>query len=288
LDDLGANRREMMMALPMFLGELEDAARRNVEGQLGFFDLVPMQAAGGRENGEPKVPPQTEFSHTDLLAYEKETMGFYLSGHPMSKLDELAKRLGSAKISELTDSANEGGQGFYRDNEEVRLLCVIVGVKKKIVKNNATMAFLTVEDLHGQMEALVFPSTLERYANLFSDGRTVLVGGRLSLQEDKEAKLICNTIEDCGDADGSPAPEQKKSGRRGVFLRFNSKEDPLVAKAETLLDIFAGDFPDSGTPVQFYFDDVKQYQKRPGTDWNPVLARTLMELLGANNVVANV
>ena len=286
------NRREMLMALPIFLGELEDDARRNVEGQIGFFDML---SADQKQSAEPRVPPQAEYSHADLLALEKETLGFYLSGHPLSKMSELSARLGSAKTSELLDPENETGQGPHKDNDEVRLLCVITAIKRKIVKNDATMAFLTVEDLYGQMECLVFPSTLERFPNLFAEGRTVLISGRLSLQENKEAKLICNTIEEMGGE--SPQPEQptaqnvppQKKGRRGVFLRLDSKDDPLLPAALRLLDIFEGDFPDAGAlPVMLYYGDTKQYQQRPGVDWNPTLARELTGLLGEGNVVANV
>lgn len=308
LDGLGGappNRREMMMALPPFLAELEDAARRNVEGQLGFFDVLPQ----ARESVDPRPPAQAEFSHADLLAYEKETLGFYLSGHPLAHLEETAKRLRSAKTAQLLDPANETGMGPHKDNEEVRLLCVILSVKKKVVKNDATMAFLTVEDLYGQMEALVFPSTLDRYANLCSEGRAVLLTGRLSLQEDKEAKLLCSTIEDYSGED-SPAPDganqnangknangnasapkngAKKNGRRGVFLRFPAREDNRLRKAMQFLDIFLTEGPGNGLslPVHFYFEDTKQYESQPGVDWNPALGKALERLLGPENVVAN-
>jgi len=279
LDGLDANRREMMMSLGALLGELEDAARRNVEGQIGFFDML---SAGEKQAALPQVPSQAEYPHADLLGYEKETLGFYLSGHPLSKMGEIAARLGSAKVSDLLDPENETGQGPHSDNEDVRLLCVIIGVKKKIVKNDATMAFLTVEDLYGQMECLVFPSTLERYANLFTEGRTVLIAGRLSLQENKEAKLLCNTIENIGDETEQPAA-QKKNGRRGVFLRLKSESDPRLPKARRFLDIFEGNLQ-----LMLYYGDTKEYrQLRPGVDWNPALARELTRLLGEENVVAN-
>ena len=145
------------------------------------------------------------------------------------------------------------------------------------------MALLTVEDLYGQMECLVFPSTLERYANLFAEGRTVLIAGRLSLQENKEAKLLCNTIEDMGDASDQPAAPARKKGRRGVFLRFDSKEDPRLPGALRFLDIFEGHLP-----VAVFYEDTRKYDPRPGVDWNPALARELARLLGEGNVVANV
>ena len=284
LDHLGANRREMLMALPLFLSELEDTARRNVEGQVGFLDLLEEAVL------DPACPPQTEFIHTDLLAYEKETVGFYLSGHPLSKLDELAKRLGSAKTVDLLDQANETGQGMYRDNDEVKLLCVITGVKKKVTKNNATMAFLTVEDLYGAMEALVFPTTLERCANLCMEGRTVLLAGRLSLQENKEAKLICNTIEEAGAPDSCPLIPDSSHGPPGIFLKLPGKADARHQKALRLLDIFGDDDQPHNLPVVtiVYEENGKRFKARASALWNKTLEQELARLLGPENVVANV
>jgi len=299
LDGLGANRREMTMALPLFLSELDDLTRRNVEGQMGFMDLLEPAA---QANAEPTCPAQAEFPHTDLLAYEKETVGFYLSGHPLSKLEQAAQALQSAKTIDLLDQSNETGQGMYRDNEEVRLLCVITGVKKKVVKNNATMAFLTVEDLYGAMEALVFPTTLERCANICMEGRTVLLSGRLSLQENKEAKLICNTLEPAGDdaqnlAPPSPAhqsaaanpPAAQSSGPKGIFLRLPPKGHPTSQKALQLLDIFGdSDNPRSLHAVTVVYEEGgKRYRAQVGALWNAVLQRELTRLLGAENVFVN-
>jgi len=286
LDGLDGNRREMMMALPMFLSELDDTARRNVEGQMGFLDLLEPSAGASTE---PKCPAQAEFSHTDLLAYEKETVGFYISGHPLSKLEETAKALGSAKTVDLLDTANETGEGLYRDNEEVRLLCVITGVKKKVVKNNATMAFLTVEDLHGAMEALVFPTTLERCANLCMEGRTVLISGRLSLQENKEAKLICNTIEEASQESES-RDQESGDGPQGIFLRLPGKADARHEKTLRLLDIFGdSDNPRSLHAVTIIYEqEGKRFKAQVGALWNAVLQKELARLLGAENVYVNI
>ena len=295
LDGLDGNRREMVIALDMFLSELENDARRNVEGQIGFFDVLGQTKAG---IAEPPIPRQKEFTADDLLAGEKETMGFYISGHPLAALAEQAAKLGAASVAALLDPSNETELGQYRDNEEVRLLCVITGVKKKVVKNNATMAFLTVEDMTGQMEALVFPSTLERFANEAQEGRTALIAGRLSLQENKEAKILANTIEEVTaesfespDA-FAPPPLQKgaydplsrgaqrawDSNPKAIYLKFSSEGDPRIPKAGQYAAIF-----DGTTPLRYFFEDSRQYTPSgalPGVDWNPTLERVLREMLG--------
>lgn len=283
LDGLDGNRRSLLMALDGFLAELETDARRNVEGQVGFLEIL---AAGGAQKaaatGEPKPPPQKEFKPADLLAGEKETMGFYLSGHPLAALAEEAARLGAASIASLLDPANKEGVGQYRDEESVLLLCVITGIKKKAVKNNAAMAFLTVEDRTGQLECLLFPSGLERFANLVQAGRTVLLAGRLSLQEGKDAKVLVNSIEDMEDVQSRP--EEPASPATKIFLRFAGEADPRIAQAERLLALYPGQ-----TPMRYYYAAQARYTapgEKPGAALAPALCQALTALLGAENVIA--
>jgi len=295
LDDLGANRREMLMALPLFATEVDSEARNNIDGQLGLLDMLGDQA---KQQAEPRPAEQEEFSHADLLANEKETLGFYLSGHPLSKLADTAKRLGCAKTLDLLDPANENGQGPHHDNEEVSLLCSIVQVKQKITKSGGNMAFVQLEDMFGQMESLVFPKILDRYANLCQTGRTVLVSGRLSLQENKEAKLIVNTMEEIDEPVGvaigrlrlnenhnrtqrsDQAPPQVASQ---VYLRLPPKTDPLHTRVLHLLDNHTGGMH---VPVTLVFEqDGKKYKGTAGAHWNAALETELTRLLGSENIV---
>ncbi|MCL2446877.1 MAG: DNA polymerase III subunit alpha [Oscillospiraceae bacterium] len=293
LDGLGANRREMLMALPLFAAEVDSEARQNIDGQLGLLDMLGDQA---KQQAEPRPASQEEFSHADLLANEKETLGFYLSGHPLSKLAGMAKRLGCAKTLDLLDPANENGQGPHHDNEEVLLLCSIVQVKQKITKSGGNMAFLLLEDMFGQMEALVFPKILERYANLCQTGRTVLVGGRLSLQENKEAKMIVNTLEEIdepvGDTvDGFPPNNIIATGDRGrsplqlsqIFLRLPPKTDPLHARVLHLLDSNSNGLQ---VPITLVYEQHgKRYKATAAARWDAALEQDLVRLLGGENIV---
>ncbi|MCL2195908.1 MAG: OB-fold nucleic acid binding domain-containing protein, partial [Oscillospiraceae bacterium] len=309
LDGLGANRREMLMALPLFAAEVDNEARQNVDGQLGFMDMLGTQA---KQQAEPRPAPQEELSHADLLANEKETLGFYLSGHPLGNFADTAKRLGCAKTVDLLDPANEDGQGAHHDNEAVTLLCTIVQVKNKITKSGGNMAFLLLEDMFGQMEAIVFPKQLERFANLCQTGRTVLAAGRLSLQENKEAKLIVNTLEEMDEPMGfdenhnkaqrsdraSPQVAQRsdraspqvaqRSDRAPpqvaqIFLRLPPKDDPLHAQVLQLLDDHRGGMH---VPVTLVFAQAgKKYKATVGAHWDAALEAQLTRLLGGENIV---
>ena len=165
LDGLGNNRREMLLAVERVLDSLEADKRRNVEGQMGFFD-----APGSAQGGEPPLEKTEDFSAADKLNMEKEVTGMYLSGHPMAAYAGLYQEGGYARMDEILQSAGERETGRYQDGQWVTLLGMVVGVRKKATKNNAQMAFATLEDMYGAITALVFPKVLELYSARLSEG----------------------------------------------------------------------------------------------------------------------
>ncbi|MDR1734515.1 MAG: DNA polymerase III subunit alpha [Oscillospiraceae bacterium] len=271
------NRREMLLGMEDMLDALGSESRMNVPGQIGFFELTQ------RASDEPTLPRREEFAPEDLLLYEKETMGFFFSGHPLDRFEPIRLRTNGAFIANLLDTSNETGQGMYKDNQSVKVLCAVTSVRKKVLKDGKTMAFLDIEDRTGVMECLVFASDLERHINLLAEGRIALLTGRLSLQEGKEAKLL---LQDIADAETLPLtlPQSlppKPQAQQRLFLRVPSEKDATVERVRRWLDVFDGQMP-----VIFYFCDTKRYGGLPvGVAWNPMLARQLVEMLGQENVV---
>ena len=145
------------------------------------------------------------------------------------------------------------------------------------------MAFVTVEDMFGSIEALVFPNTLTQYAPLIAEGNIVQMRGRVSMREDEETKLVCEQV--------LPAPEKghhvegapkRKAKRPGLYLKVPGKESPLYEKAKKYLLIF-----DGPTPLYVYFEDTKKLMLAPTAmrvDVNDVLLRELRKVLGNANV----
>ncbi|HZJ78771.1 MAG TPA: DNA polymerase III subunit alpha [Clostridia bacterium] len=282
LDNLGANRRQMLQALPGIVSELDSNKHRNVEGQIGFFDLGEKTG----EISEPELPNISEMPHSELLAFERETTGIYLSGHPMMQHMKIAEELGSAKVSDLLEAAEEENHTIYKDNSRIKLLGIITSVKKKITKNDATMAFITVEDIYGSIEAIVFPSTLEENALILYEGNIIFIHGRLSLVEDKDSKVVCERIEPCPQStntNNNKGPNNGKKQRAGLFLRFKSRSCTEKNKVEKLLNIFEGRYP-----IYYCFEDTGEYDDKPSiksTDANSVLLREIISILGEENVV---
>ena len=277
LDGLGNNRREMLLAVERVLDSLEADKRRNVEGQMGFFD-----APGSAQGGEPPLDKTEDFSAADKLNMEKEVTGMYLSGHPMAAYAGLYQEGGYARMDEILQSAGERETGRYQDGQWVTLLGMVVGVRKKATKNNAQMAFATLEDMYGAITALVFPKVLEQYGSLLYEGAVVAVQGKLSFTEDKAPELVCQSLGKPGDPVSVKAPAGKPV-RPGLYLRLSSQQDSRYDKAMRYIAVFDG----GATDLYLTFQDTGKLLRAPAkfrVEINRPLLRALKELLGAENV----
>lgn len=277
LDGLGNNRREMLLAVERVLDSLEADKRRNVEGQMGFFD-----APGSAQGGEPPLDKTEDFSAADKLNMEKEVTGMYLSGHPMAAYAGLYQEGGYARMDEILQSAGERETGRYQDGQWVTLLGMVVGVRKKATKNNAQMAFATLEDMYGTITALVFPKVLEQYGSLLYEGAVVAVQGKLSFTEDKAPELVCQSLGKPADPVSVKAPAGKPV-RPGLYLRLSSQQDPRYDKAMRYIAVFDG----GATDLYLTFQDTGKLLRAPAkfrVEINRPLLRALKELLGAENV----
>jgi len=280
-DGLGANRKQMYSVIDSIIDELDNTKRRNVDGQIGFGDLV-----ADNSDYSPvslfSYPECDEFTAEILLKYEKEVTGMYLSGHPMLKYEHISKRLKCAEISDIISEDSD----VYKDNDRVAVLGLISSVKKKITKNDSTMAFLNFEDIHGSIEVIVFPKTLMENPTMFYEGNIVLLKGRVSIRDDEDTKIVCESVEPCPSE--SLLPEEKKTEKKkakGLFLRFDTESSPQIECCRKLLAIF-----DGRTPLYYFFSDIKKYVGNPinqGIDVNPVLLRELRKILGEQNVIYN-
>ncbi len=271
LDGLGNNRREMLLAVERVLDSLEADKRRNVEGQMGFFD-----APGSAQGGEPPLEKTEDFSAADKLNMEKEVTGMYLSGHPMAAYAGLYQEGGYARMDEILQSAGERETGRYQDGQWVTLLGMVVGVRKKATKNNAQMAFATLEDMYGAITALVFPKVLEQYGSLLYEGAVVAVQGKLSFTEDKAPELVCQSLGKPADPVSVKAPAGKPV-RPGLYLRLSSQKDPRYDKAMRYIAVFDG----GATDLYLTFQDTGKLLRAPAkfrVEINRPLLRALKEL----------
>lgn len=287
LDGLGSNRREMMTAVPLVLDALANDKRRNVEGQIGFFDQ-PDEPNGAEEGFQ--MPSMSDYSTGDRLAMEKEVTGMFLSGNPLADYEHLYSKIGAAKIGDILENFENEQGGRWHDGDRVCLLGMVAGIKTKVTKNNSTMAFVTLEDSCGAMEMLVFPQTLAHVSPLLEEGKALCVTGKLSVREEEEPKLLCDDVHAAADAESAqrqpsvpPAvPAAGKHVKPGLYLKVPNETDPAYLRAKKYLAVF-----DGRTQLYVVFAQEKKMFRAPascGVDVNEVLLRELRGLLGNTNV----
>ncbi|MBC8584173.1 DNA polymerase III subunit alpha [Youxingia wuxianensis] len=283
LDCLCKNRRQMLSGYEAVLDDIDATNKRNIAGQTNLFDNP--QVSGHTEYELPQTP---EFEPAQLLAMEKETTGLYISGHPMARYGELIKRYRCTLIADIV-SAEERGSNIS-DGSFVSVAAIITSKKLKSTRGGEMMAFSILEDTSASIEMLVFPKVLSSFSSQLAEGTVVVVKGRVSMREEEEAKIICESIsspEDYERAMKTPTPsqtaEKKKSTNAGLYLRIESSEAPVFKKVLNLLSIFEGQ-----EAVYFYFEDTGKYNVASAAYWvdyNEVLQKELKNLLGDKNVV---
>ncbi len=181
-DCFGLNRHQMLLMSEDILSELDTNKKKNISGQIGLFDLL---SNDDRTSRGPEPPDVDELPQNQILSMEKETTGIYMSGHPMNAYRHMSYDMSSAKTSDLLSANDPDDPSDYKDGDRIILLCMISSVKKKITKNNTTMAILTVEDIYGSIEALVFPKKYDQFSPLLIEEKIIIIEGRLSVSDDK-------------------------------------------------------------------------------------------------------
>ena len=253
-DEFKQTRSTLLASFEGILDTIQETQKKSYAGQVTMFDL-----ASPEENvDEMKYTfnEQKEFSERDLLSMEKEMLGIYISGHPLEKIRkqiEEQTNVDSMSLKELANLQNtvldEGEyiarKNEYRDGQFVKYAGIITSVKKKYTKNNTIMAFVTVEDMYGSVEIIVFENCYNDSSKYLVEENIVMVEGRLSIREDDEPKIVARTIK--------PFGEEK---RRILTIDINGMEEAQKDKLRGLIRFFHGER--NNMPVQIMEDgDLK-------------------------------
>jgi len=195
LDGFGVPRAQMIAVIEPFSNRLASSRRQSMEGQLSLFDLGTVEQV---TEAEPEYPALSEFTQREKLSMEKEMLGLYISGHPLDEYERAISTLTSLDSAAFAPPPESDDEGLHppalTDNDRVIMAGMLVGRKNKTTRSNELMSFLTLEDLAGIFEVIVFPRVLGDCQALLGDGTVLLVGGRLSIREDDQPKLIAEQI----------------------------------------------------------------------------------------------
>lgn len=209
LDGLEGNRRQKMMIYGSLLDALNQEKKTTMAGQMTLFDIAPEE---DKAEYEIKLPNVEEYDKEVLLGFEKEVLGIYISGHPLEEYMERLKKNTNAVTTDFVLD-EETGTLKVSDGARVRIGGMITDKVIKYTKNNKAMAFITLEDLVGTVEIIIFPKDYERYAKYLENDAKVFVEGRVTAEEDRNGKLICEKIISFDEV------------KRELWLQFPSKGD---------------------------------------------------------------
>ncbi len=267
-DSLPGTRKQFMTAYVQIMDSISHDKKNNMAGQMSLFDLVDESQ---KEEFDIKLPDVGEYPKDMLLAFEKEVLGIYISGHPLEEQEELWKKgVTNTTADFLLD--DETGETVVKDNATAVIGGMIADKKIKYTKNDKIMAFLQVEDLLGSVEVIVFPRDYEKNSAKLVEDNKVFIRGRVSLEEDKDGKLICEKITAF---DEIP---------RKLWIKFKTKED-YDRQAQGLEQMLAGS--DGKDSVVIYIEELKAMKKLPpnrSVCADEELSRELAEKYGRENI----
>lgn len=222
LDSLGGTRKQFMSVYVQMMDSAAKDKKSNMAGQMSLFDIVGEES---RTEFDIRLPDVGEYTREMLLAFEKEVLGIYISGHPLESDKELWQRHITSHTNDFTLN-EESGTVAVPDNGSVIVGGMIVDKTIKYTKNDKIMAFLNLEDLVGNMEIIVFPKDYERYGGMLMEDNKVFIKGRASVEEDKDAKLIFEQIATFEEA----VPKQKGELFAGTGYGGGSIRKPFAEK----------------------------------------------------------
>lgn len=223
MDGLGGTRKQFMSVYVQIADHIAHDKKNNLAGQISLFDIAGEE---DKEEFDIRMPSVGEYSKEMLLGFEKEVLGVYVSGHPLEEYQELWQSCISNTAGDFALDEESGEVELVKDQANAVIGGLIADKNVKYTKNDKIMAFLNVEDLIGNVEVVVFPQVYERYSTLLVEDAKVFIRGRVSLEEDKDGKLICDQIISFEDAQAARAANQplfpRNYGGRGGNIRNGS------------------------------------------------------------------
>ena len=218
LDQVAGNRRQKLMVYAEIVDAVNQEKKNAMTGQMSLFDLISYEE---KEAYEIQMPKVEEYSKEELLSFEKEVLGVYISGHPLEEYEERWRKNITARTVDFQID-EELGTSKARDGEIAVIGGIITNKTVKYTRNNKVMAFLTIEDLVGTVEVVVFPNDYEKNVQKMEEDSKVFIRGKVQGDADKASKLICEKIYSFDDV-----PKE-------LWVQFETKESYLTAENEFL------------------------------------------------------
>lgn len=264
-DCLGGKRSQYFAIHENTIKGIKNNNKRNIEGQLSFFDIDESMDIIMTDD----LPKVDEFNNKVLLQYEKSVLGVYLSGHPLNDFTEVVDK--RVTIFSKNLALIEGEEDNRIDKQKGTICGIVMKVNTMFTKKNDQMAFVTIEDLYGEIEIVVFPNMFEKYRELLKEETAIVVTGTTNIREDENGKFICDSITLAADL----LPQKK------LFIKINETSDKVYIFS--IIKTYPGK-----SNVIIYNEDTKEKSKlsdKYNFDTYSIGVGELMKELGEENVV---
>lgn len=246
-DSLGFTRKQLIHIYMDVMDKVASDKKSDISGQLSFFDIAEEET---RAAFMIRVPDVGEFDQEVLLEFEKEVLGIYLSGHPLDAYSEILKKNTTARTIDFL--RDEEGRVIVHDQSMATIGGIIAKVTNKSARNGKPMAFLTLEDLFGTVEVIVFPADYVLNRPLIVEGKRVLIKGKVTIDSDADGKLIAERIIDL-----------EETGKE-LWIQFQNRAD--YEKHERYINsLNTVDELRGQTPIRLYLKEEKQIRKMPAS-----------------------
>ena len=259
MDSLPGTRRQKVAGAPILLDNKARERKNAWEGQMSLFDLVSEEE---KKEYQVSFPDVGEYSKEELLAFEKDILGVYISGHPLDDYEGLwRKNITATSADFIVDEETE--EAVVKDGMKVVIGGLVAGKVVKTTRSNQLMAFITLEDLMGSVEVIVFPKNYEADRDVLTEDSKIFIKGRVSLGDEPVGKLVCEQV-----IPFSKVPRQ-------LWLQFEDKEIYQAMEGEILGILKESEGPDS---VVIYLKKERAKKILPA-NWKVEAAGELMETL---------
>lgn len=271
-DSFPNNRHEMLNSCELLMQAASEQNRTNLEGQLDLFGGSVEDTALNM-----KIQPAEEFSHNKLLEFEHESVGMYLSGHPIDEFEVIAIASKCATVLEIIDNAKAEFKGF-KDGDYVDLVAMFVHQKLYKTKNGAMMSFSDFEDKTGSIEVIVFPNVYETVSSVLKDNSVLHIRGKISLKEDENPKILAELIE-------SAERFSQQALKKNICIRLNSKDKKSIELCQKIALKYANS---DGNKLFVYFDDLRKktaFKSAPAINLTSDVIKEFQIAIGENNIL---
>ena len=249
-DGLGNNRNQMIHTYENMLDDIDQSAKRNLEGQMNLF------GGGTTITDSFSMPNLHELDMRQLLSMEKETTGLYVSGHVLDEYNDIIKSHQLPSIYDIVGTEDEVSE--ISDNTKVSILGAVQSKKTIQTRSGQTMAFVTLEDKTGTIEVVVFANTYSEYASLLTEGSVFMVQGTVSVKEEEASKIICDRIISVHDiVSGSKSLHNVRSGKK-LYIKLKSVADERLSGVIEAISKRKG-----SSPIFIYFEEEKKTTTPP-------------------------